>query len=407
MNKLGLSLIFIGILFSCKDPQPLLPKTGVWRAELITMDNAVLPFNFKLEKDSVGKHFMEIYNADEVIRINDVEVGNDSIKIRMDVYEGYISGTYTPNEIKGEFIKESLDRIVPFTATHGIHERFYADTSIEDVSGVWETEFSANTADSYMAKGIFDQKGNKVSGTFRTTTGDYRYLEGVMDNDSLKLSAFDGAHAFLFMAKVSDSSINGTFYSGNHFKEPFVGRRNAGFELPDEDALTYLKEGYDKLSFSFPDAEGKPISLEDEQFKDKVVVVQIMGTWCPNCMDETKFYVNYLKEHNPIDLKFVGLAFEYAKTEEAAFSGIKRLQERIGVPYPILLAQYGSSNKERAQEKLPMLTHVLSYPTSIFVDKKGTVRKIHTGFNGPATGEKFTLFQKEFNDFVTLLLEEE
>ncbi|WP_338039415.1 hypothetical protein [Maribacter litopenaei] len=129
-------------------------------------------------------------------------------------------------------------------------------SSTQGVDGVWETEFSPNTEDSYMGKGIFSQKNGIVSGTFRTTTGDYRFLEGVMDADSLKLSAFDGAHAFLFHAKVSDSTMKGTFYSGNHFKEPFVAVRNENYELPSADSLTFIKEGYDRFDFSFPNLDG-------------------------------------------------------------------------------------------------------------------------------------------------------
>jgi len=104
---------------------------------------------------------------------------------------------------------------------------------------------------------------------------------------------------------------------------------------------------------------------------------------------------------------FVGLAFEYAKTEEKAFQAIKRLQEDAGVNYPILLAQYGTSSKLKANEKLPMLNHVLSYPTTIFIDKEREVRKIHTGFNGPATGEKYHQFTQEFESFIEELLAEE
>jgi thiol-disulfide isomerase/thioredoxin len=227
-----------------------------------------------------------------------------------------------------------------------------------------------------------------------------------MDGDSLKLSAFDGAHAFLFTGKVADSVINGTFYSGNHFKEPFIAKRNSIYELPSPDSLTFLNEGYEKLAFSFPDSSGNMISLEDERFKGKVVIVQIMGTWCPNCLDETKFLVEYTKKNFSEDLEIIGLAFEYAKTSEGAQKSIKRLVDRVGVPYPILLAQYGTEDKKLAQEKLPMLNHVLSYPTTIFIDKKGEVRKIHTGFNGPATGEKYVAFKQDFNTFVNTLLKE-
>ena len=136
------------------------------------------------------------------------------------------------------------------------------------------------------------------------------------------------------------------------------------------------------------------------------MIVQLMGTWCPNCLEESKYYKQYHEVNKDKDIAFVALAFEYANTEAKAFAGIKRLQDKIGVKYPILLAQYGSSDKAKAQEKLPMLNHVLSYPTTIFIDKKGDVRKIHTGFNGAATGEKFLSFKTEFEGFIDGLLME-
>jgi hypothetical protein len=59
-----------------------------------------------------------------------------------------------------------------------------------------------------------------------------------------------------------------------------------------------------------------------------------------------------------------------------------------------------------ANEKLPMLNHVLSYPTTVYIDKTGKVRKIQTGFNGPATGEKYEEFQQQFESFTGKLLAE-
>ncbi len=407
MGKIGYILLLVMGLTGCKPPQSPKPSVGVWRAELKVMDNQILPFNFRLMMGEGDACTLEIYNAEEVIHVDEVRIHKDSIIIKMPVFEGYMAGKFTKDSMEGEFIKESLGRVVPFRAIWGETQRFDAKgPSGIHVSGIWETEFSAGTGDQYMGKGVFVQSGDRVTGTFQTTTGDKRYLDGVMDGDSLKLSAFDGAHAFLFVAKATDSSLNGTFYSGNHFKEPFAGKRNESFELPSPDSLTFLKQGYDTLSFSFPDKDGNRVALSDPRFNDKVVLVQIMGTWCPNCLDETKFYVDYLKEHQARDLEVVALAFEYAKTREGAFKSIKRLQERIGVGYPILLAQFGTSNKGKAQEKLPMLNQVLSYPTTIFIDKKGRVRKIHTGFNGPATGEKFVRFKTDFHAFVTQLLSE-
>lgn len=406
--RFGLAILSALLLIvGCKEKkQTNNLSEGIWLVELNVMDNQELPFNLTVAKKDDGSYKMQIYNAEEVIDVDEIEIKGDSIRMQTPVFEGYLVGTFTENKIQGQFIKESLDRIVPFTAVYGIEDRFPAKLkkTERNVTGIWETYFSPDLEEEYVGKGIFLQEDSKVTGTFRTTTGDYRFLEGILDGDSLKLSSFDGAHAFLFTAKVTDSSMNGNFYSGNHFKEPFVANRNDGFELPNPDSLTFLNEGYDKLAFSFPDSDGNMISLSDKKYQNKVVIVQLMGTWCPNCLDETKFLVDYLKQDSNVEV--IGLAFESAKTKEIAFKAINRLKERVAVNYPILLAQYGSYDKKKAQEKLPMLNHILSYPTTIFIDKNGDVRKIHTGFNGPATGEKYVEFKKDFNALITQLSNE-
>ena len=350
---------------------------------------------------------MTIRNADERITVDEITIEGDSLTIKLPVFEGYIAGTFDSKNIQGYFIKESLGHVVPFHAEFGEKERFLQkDNATSNISGIWETVFYPEENDPYLAKGFFKQKEDYVTGTFRTTTGDYRYLEGVVSGDSLMLSTFDGAHAFLFTAGITDSTLNGKFYSGNHSLETFTAKRNESFELPDANTLTYLKAGYERFRFAFPDSEGKIISSDAPAFSNKVVIVQIMGTWCPNCLDESKFLVEYLKQNPNSDLAVVALAFEYAKTEERAITGIKRLSDRLGIDYPILLAQYGSSDKTKANEKLPMLNTVLSYPTTVFIDKQGEVRKISTGFNGPATGQKYLDFKEEFVTFVDSLLSE-
>lgn len=403
MSRYFLFLLGLIVLSGCNKSINL-PKEGFWRAALEIGEGREIPFLLDYRNDNS----LLIYNAEETIEVSEVTLKGDSIIIQMPVFEGVLKGVFSEKTIKGDFIKASLDRVVPFTMVYGDTDRFSIKKAASiNITGNWETVFSPTSEeDRYIAKGIFNQDGNKLTGTFRTTTGDYRYLEGVVNGDSLKLSTFDGAHAFLFEAKLTDSLMNGVFYSGDHFQEPFIAKRNENYKLPAADSLTFLKKGYDRFEFSFPDTEGNLISLQDEQFKDEVVLVQVMGTWCPNCLDETKFYTKYFNENKNADLEIVALAFEYAPTEEKAIASINRLIKGVGVPYPILLAQFGSSSKTKANEKLPMLNHVLSYPTTIFIDKKGKVRKIHTGFNGPATGEKYNEFVTDFEAFVQELLAE-
>ncbi|MFK5982109.1 MAG: TlpA disulfide reductase family protein [Flavobacteriaceae bacterium] len=380
-------------------------KTGNWRGVLHIQDEKEIPFTLVLKSDTT----MVMHNADEKILVDEININGDSILIKMPVFEGVFKGIIDNEErITGEFSKPSLGRNVSFEMNFSNEQRFKSfRQETAKIEGVWEAVFSPNTEeDRYIAKGIFYQNGSTITGTFRTTTGDYRYLEGTLNGDKLQLSTFDGAHAFLFEAIVTDSTMTGFFYSGNHWKEPFVAKRNSGYELPKATSLTYLKDGYESIDFSFPMTNEKMISLSDERYKNKVVVVQIMGTWCPNCLDETKYYSQYYNLHKNDNIEFVALAFEYAKTEKKAFNSINRFQEKINVPYPILLAQFGTSDKNKANEKLPMLNHILSYPTTIFIDKKGKVRRIHTGFNGPATGDVYLEFTKDFEGFVAKLIEE-
>mgnify|MGYP003668703290 CR=1 FL=1 len=405
MKKI-LFLLFIICFISCEDqPSSKALEKGYYRVILEVQDQQELPFVMYVN----SKNSLEILNAEEVVLVDEIIYKNDSVYIQTPVFEGYIVAKITDKGFEGSFIKESLDRIVPVKAEKNNQERFpiKKEKISENLGGIWEVVFSENSKEGrYIAKGIFEQNGNQITGTFRTTTGDYRYLEGVVDGKTFKLSTFDGAHAFLFTGSIDGDDISGDFYSGDHWKEPFIGQRNSTYQLPSSNELTFLKEGYNTFEFSFPDLDGNLVSLEDQRFKNKVVVVQIMGTWCPNCLDESKYFSQFYKDNRDLGIEFVSLAFEAAKTPEIAIKRIKRLKEKIGVEYPILLGNYGGEEKTLAEDKLPMLNHVISYPTAVFIDKKGNVRRIHTGFNGPATGQKYLDFKKEFEDFVALLLSE-
>jgi thiol-disulfide isomerase/thioredoxin len=399
-NRL-LIMLFLTI-FSCQENEVKTLEIGTYRGSLIAQDNQLVPFIFEVTSETT----LKIFNAEEVIEVDEIEYKNDSIFIKLPYFETVITAKLDGNNFQGQWIEEDRDRSVAIYAEYDIKKRFEdSQSSNIDVSGVWEMEFN-DYGNIYPAKAVLSQNENIITGTIRTPTGDYRYLEGIVSADTLMISTFDGAHAFLFKAHVNDSSMVGNFYSGNHSTETFVGKPNPNFELPDEYTLTFINEGYDTFNFSFPDLKGNLVSLSDDQFKDKVVLVQLMGSYCPNCLDETKFYSKYYEENKDRGLEIVALAFENAKTEDKAIKGITRMKERVGLNYKILLAQIGTNDKGKAQEKMPMLNKVVSYPTTIYLDRTGKVRKIHTGFNGPATGEKYKNFEAEFEAFLNTLLSE-
>lgn len=379
-------------------------QSATYRGAFDAQDEQEIPFIFKV----TSPVRLEVYNGDEVISVDEISYADDSVTINMPVFDSFIKAKVEENgSLKGYFSKPGANYKVPFYAEVGTERFTVAEEPTVDITGGWEVLFGNDSTDqNSWAKGVFEQEGHKVTGTFRTPTGDYRFQEGVMDGNQLKLSSFDGVHLFLFTATVTDSTLNGQFYSKNSWKEAFAGSRNDAYELLDPESLTTLKPGFESISFSFPDENGHPVSLTDDSFKNKVVVIQIMGTWCPNCLDETRYFVDYAKAHNEQPLAFVGLAFEYAKTDSACFAAISRLKKSVGVDYPILLAMNGSEDRKTASDKIPELSRIMSYPTSIIIDKQGKVRKIHTGFDGPATGDKYIAYQNEFDHFIQRLIAE-
>ncbi|GLR16169.1 peroxiredoxin family protein [Portibacter lacus] len=368
-----------------------------------------LPFNFEVEY--VGKDDIKIYilNADERILVDDITFGRDpktledSVRINFPIFDSYIIGRYEENRIEGYYIVNFRDQYkIPFKAEFGRSHRFtnLKKEPAADLSGKWETTFEIGTEDEYKGIGEFKQEGNKLTGTFRTETGDYRYLQGTVQGNKAYLSCFDGAHAFLFQAKImEDGSLIGSFRSGNHYSTSWNAKRNESFELADPNSLTLLK-GQEKFYFEFENTEGKMVSINDAKFENKPLLVVLFGTYCPNCKDEMNFLKSYFSENPDLDIEVVGIAFERYKEKEKSMAAIKRYKTKMDIPFDLLYAGY--YDKETALNQFPMLNKIISYPTLIYIDKEKNVRQIYTGFSGPATS-KYEEFTTNFDELVKKL----
>jgi len=182
------------------------------------------------------------------------------------------------------------------------------------------------------------------------------------------------------------------------------GVRDKNARLADPYSMTFLKPGFDEFSFSFPDTDGDMVSLSDPRFAGKVVLVTLAGTWCPNCHDEARYLADFYREYRDRGLEVVGLMYEHFEDFETAAEQVRRFRAELGIDYTLLVAGY--SDKQRAAETLPMLNRVLAFPTTIFLGRNGEVRRIHTGFTGPGTGEYYDRFIAEFEDYVAGLVAE-
>lgn len=384
-------------------------KNGVWRGELLLQSpNVILPFNFEVKEDINGVKTVELINDTERIELGKIRFWNDSIAMPMKIFNTEIRAKIEGDLLSGVWIKNDIKNYhITFSASHNNSNRFIlGGKSInENVQGIWKIDFQKGDGSIEMAVGKFRQNGTDLTGTFLTETGDYRFLEGSVDGETFKLSCFDGEHAFLFHATIEGNRLtNGTFWSGKHWIQGWSATKDANAKLPDASTLTYLKDGYKTLEFSFPDLEGNLVSLADDRYTNKVVVIQLMGSWCPNCLDETKFLAPIYKNRKQEGLEVIALAYERLKDRSELVKRLTILKDKIDIEYPILIA--GSDDKLDASKTLPMLNHILAFPTTIFVDKKGLVRKIHTGFSGPGTGIHYEKVTRELDLFVDKLLAE-
>lgn len=407
MNKFSFPLLLLAAFFfftGCSRPGL---STGVWRGALKTATGNDIPFNFEIT-DTAGKKQMTIFNGSERFKVTDVNVNGDSVAIKMPLFESEFKLKLSNGALSGKWIKHlaDSDAVMEFNAMHNIAWRFKSDKKpAANISGRWAVGFGEGEEKDF-AVGEFKQTDAKLTGTFLTTTGDYRFLEGVVNGDSLYLSCFDGGHAYLFNAKIKGDSLTaGKFYAGHTGTDVWAAVKDANAKLPDAYSLTALKPGFKKISFTFKDLNGKNVSLTDERFKNKVVIVQIMGSWCPNCMDESAYLVNYYKKYQPKGVEIVGLAYERTTDFARSQKALQQLKDRFNIPYPILITGYTPARGEAAKS-LPMIEKVLGFPTTIIIDKKGDVRKIHTGFSGPGTGSYYLEFISEFEQLTDNLLAE-
>ncbi len=409
MKKLIL-IIFLALPALCSIAQVKALTTQLYKGTLVRDDGNEIVFSFELHK-RIKQPVVYIINGKERIKVDSVRMTADSIIIKMPLFESYFKAAMNKNIWTGVWFKETSKgtQQMPFTA-RPTATRFPLSNGAATISitGRWEADFASDSGKAINAVAEFQQQGNTLNGSFLTTTGDYRYLSGIVTGKQLKLSTFDGSHAFLFTADITGKNkiINGKFYSGKTFVDQWTAERKSSAVVPPNASAMYLKPGETSLNFRFPDLDSNLISINDERFKNKVVVIQLMGSWCPNCMDETAFLSDYYKANKNRGVEVLGLAYEYSSNFARAKQGLLKFRNRLNVQYPLLFTGVTVSDEQRTEKTLPQVTPIKVFPSLIIIDKKGVVRKLDNGFYGPGTGIHYEQYKKEFNETINQLLSE-
>lgn len=387
---------------SASDPLPA-DLCGPWRAVLAS-PGGDLPFELAFDADPPRAR---IVNGPEEIAVPDVRFADGEMVITFAEYDSVVRATLAPNRklLEGTWTKRTAKEKpceLAFRAVRGSEPRFEPeDGASTDASGRWRVTFASDTQ---PAVAVFEQHGATVTGTFLTTTGDYRYLAGSCENSHLRLSSFDGAHAFLFDARLEQGALAGTFHSGDSWKDTWRAARDEHAALPDAWKLTQASPNVPIGLLTYPDLDGQPHALSEWLFDSRALIVVLFGSWCPNCHDEMRDLVALDAEFRSRGLTVLGLAFEYTGDFARDSEQARRTLARHGATYPALLA--GRATKELASQAFPLLSAVQAFPTTLFLHRDGRVRAVHTGYSGPSTGAEHTALLAEFRRLTLELLDE-
>jgi len=377
-------------------------NTELWKVELSLNDRLILPF-FIEEKQGLDLPVYSVINGKEKIVLHTFKK-KDSLKLSFPEMDSYlmIATGQTP-EIRGYWKNNIKNQKFPFVAWKKDTMRFHSANNLPlgTVAEKYQVLFSTQEESPWPAVGLFEQNEQVLTGTFLTETGDFRYLEGNVHGNELFLSCFDGAHAFVFSATIKNDSLLGRFYSGSSYQTDWIGIKDDSARLKDPNELTYLTRESDDLgSVKLRKLNGLKTRLKLN--KHSLYLIQIMGSWCPNCLDETTYFKELYSTYHKSGLQIISIGFEYGKTTRQQRKKLKRFVNKAQLKYPVFLG--GRASKKEASILFPMLNGISSFPTTLFVNEKGEIIHIHTGFNGPGTGAVFQQYKTATESLIEKLL---
>lgn len=395
---------------------------GTWRAA-VRLPGGEAPFHLEI-LGAGAEPAAVVRNADETVPLSTLEVSGSEIVLRFAHYDTAIRARVSADgqHMQGTLYDERApgERGLAFAATRGVAPRFLpvrgdkvqpapeARAAVPTVAGTWAVTFVDRDGE-FRAVGEFADRGNGVvTGTFVTPTGDHRYLEGTYEHGLLRMSAMDGSRAVLVRAHArSDGALRGDLWLGASYAANWTATRRddaATDFLPDPFDEVQLTSASRKLRVKLPDLDGNLVSLDDARFAGKVVIVDIFGTWCPNCIDQAPFLVEWHRRYQARGLEIVGLAFELSGDPEHDRRAVRRFQERFGIDFPLLISD--AADPSEVGEVLPDLSAIKAYPTTVFIGRDGKVRRIHSGFAGPGAGRHHAQQRAELEALIEKLLDE-
>lgn len=381
--------------------------SGLWDAVLVA-GPVEIPFRFEIEqKGAQAQGFF--FEGDRKVPSTSGSFEDGTLKLEYDYLNTELTLKVDGDQLAGTYVNKREGSKPMEVRAHRFVTATGAKSEAPQFAGTWDMRRVAAEAKAprdFRTWTLFlRQSGPEVTGSILRVDGDTGTLSGQWKDGKLVLSHFAGERPVLFEAELNK---DGTLSIVLNRDSNFVAARTSEAaakgipEPPDPSRYTSVKDPTEPFHFSFPDLDGKLVSDKDPQFKGKVVLLAIGGSWCPNCHDEAPFLVELYNKYHAKGLEIVGLMFEYTESPELTRSRVMVFRKRYGIEYPMLLV----GSPDGINQKLPELVNFGAYPTTIYLGRDGLVRSVHAGFASAATGDEHVRLETEVRGLVEKLLAE-
>jgi thiol-disulfide isomerase/thioredoxin len=209
----------------------------------------------------------------------------------------------------------------------------------------------------------------------------------------VRLSTFDGQRAFALEGTLmQDGTMEGQWIT-HHSRDPFVAERDDDLEMPDPLGRIPFVRGEQRLELQ---------PLREPRFADKPVIVELFGTWCPNCNDQAPVLVELYRRYRSQGLEILGLAYEDSSEPEFRKRRVEEFKRKHGVEWDVVIAD--ATLEDLAEVDFAGLGPIEGVPVTIFLRRDHTVHAIYSGFSGPATGKVHEEARAELERLTTEIL---
>ncbi|MDA1095230.1 MAG: TlpA disulfide reductase family protein [Acidobacteria bacterium] len=367
---------------------------GQWDATVV-VDGIEIPFLFEIA-DNGERVEGTFFNGELRVISTGGRFEDGTLSLAFDQYASAIEATYAQGRLEGHY-ERGTRQPYPFAARPATPTET-ATPDVPAIAGVWTIPTESNKGEKAW-RFIVRQTGAAVSGAILRVDGDTGNLTGAYRDGTFVMSHFSGARPLLLEVTLEDDGSLRLLQNRGRELTAVRSDSAAGAALPeptDPSLHTTVADPQEPFRFSFPDLEGRVVTNEDARFAGKVVVVNVTGSWCPNCHDEAPFLAELYDTYRDLGLEIVGLSFEEADQLENP-TRLRAFIEEYGLGYTFLLAGV----PDDVNVKIPQAVNLNAFPTTFILGRDGRARGVHAGFPSPASGS----FYEEARQQVTTLVE--